>query len=718
MIYCRTFHFRSFEHFDVDLRRPPRGTHYAKRGSPLRKVAHAGWKKYKAAHPMKDFKIPMKKQVNQESTQENEGLKDVDMRDDIRGKDSDREKHLPNVERPFERDTVPERTPLRDLRASDPRMPSRRGQYGTRPSVEQELNIPKALRLDQQDAIMRQAEEQLKSGKLTVDQHNDLLKQLEELYKLQKLHLQSSAEREVVAYSTTPVKPQVIDHAHGALGREKGLGLLPTPDIPPRSVPQHRSDINRPYDHQHTAEHEYPPPGPRGDQRRQGLLPEPTFRPRLEDHGIHSKFEAHGKHDGPYSLRGPNYRFEHHSAARPRFDAPGMQPRSMKPFSHRFESPPGSLRGHGSFAHRHDVPLPSSRRLPQMSIFPGIPPVREMYLDNELREIRFFGHTGITMVNGIPRELRFEGAPRPVFIDGEAFELTFGSSRDIVLDGQVHKIRFGGPTRELLIDGFPFELRFGGPPVLAVINGFEHELRIGGPAPEIILGLERSELKEAVETDMRRRQHGMANASRTDSGRGAPSAVHVPRVTSPPASVMPFLAVSSAPVVVSASQAMLLPAKSVPASFNSMPVETSSAVVKTVSASSSASSTTAVATAVSHVATSVATSMGDVDLRELFKQRNPEAVKEVKATEVKDVPQDQDDRVGLPPEAAATHVTESPASPVLASDDVLPVKPAVKELGDNEPAYMPPAGSFPVGELFLNPVFIHRLRYTDVICVC
>ncbi|CAJ0582439.1 unnamed protein product, partial [Mesorhabditis spiculigera] len=87
-------------------------------------------------------------------------------------------------------------------------------------------------------------------------------------------------------------------------------------------------------------------------------------------------------------------------------------------------------------------------------------------------------------------EIKFEGVPENnrIFFDGKAYEmyhLAFGESKKVLIDGDEHTIRFGGPSKELFMGDYAFKGTFGGPPIFATINGVRHEIRLGGPAPEV-----------------------------------------------------------------------------------------------------------------------------------------------------------------------------------------------------------------------------------------
>ncbi|XP_017864639.1 PREDICTED: uncharacterized protein LOC108614933 [Drosophila arizonae] len=63
-----------------------------------------------------------------------------------------------------------------------------------------------------------------------------------------------------------------------------------------------------------------------------------------------------------------------------------------------------------------------------------------------------------------------------------------------LLDGQLHRIRFGHPSRELYIDDHWYEIYFGGPPVSLPIGNKLHVLKAEGPPPNVDIGRVRRDL--------------------------------------------------------------------------------------------------------------------------------------------------------------------------------------------------------------------------------
>ncbi|CAK5060157.1 unnamed protein product [Meloidogyne enterolobii] len=71
--------------------------------------------------------------------------------------------------------------------------------------------------------------------------------------------------------------------------------------------------------------------------------------------------------------------------------------------------------------------------------------------------------------------------------------MSFGEQKQVLIDGQLHILRFGGPSRELYMGNFPFKGAFGGQTTIkATINGRRHEIRLCGPPPEVRIDPEPS----------------------------------------------------------------------------------------------------------------------------------------------------------------------------------------------------------------------------------
>ncbi|XP_063228408.1 serine/arginine repetitive matrix protein 2-like isoform X2 [Bacillus rossius redtenbacheri] len=162
------------------------------------------------------------------------------------------------------------------------------------------------------------------------------------------------------------------------------------------------------------------------------------------------------------------------------------------------QHPPPSLPLH---SHHHAHLLSREQELP-----PADPMIldliaqdsmRTIAIDAVPRDIRFYGDTAVVILTwDNPREISFQaGSRRVTFDDRESFVCTFNSSyREVILDGNKHRIRLGAPTRELYIDGKWYECFFGGPPVKVELNGKLHSVKLEGPVPQVRIGGNRLDL--------------------------------------------------------------------------------------------------------------------------------------------------------------------------------------------------------------------------------
>lgn len=121
-----------------------------------------------------------------------------------------------------------------------------------------------------------------------------------------------------------------------------------------------------------------------------------------------------------------------------------------------------------------------------------IPSNNLIYVDGQSYDVRYINDWAVIERNGAPHRLRFVGVGRNVVIDNIVYHLKFEETKEILIDGQVHKIRFGGPSRELYMGNYPFRGSFGGPPIFATVNGVKHKIQLSGPPPEVKIDPEPS----------------------------------------------------------------------------------------------------------------------------------------------------------------------------------------------------------------------------------
>ncbi|KRY78888.1 Polyadenylation and cleavage factor -like protein 11, partial [Trichinella pseudospiralis] len=115
-----------------------------------------------------------------------------------------------------------------------------------------------------------------------------------------------------------------------------------------------------------------------------------------------------------------------------------------------------------------------------------------IFVDGHGYEVRYIDEVAVIERNGLPHRISFTGCAKEVIVDGIAYNLAFGESRVITLDGQSVMIRFGAPARELYFGNVPLRGIFGGPPIFIKVNGVKHSILLGGPPPEVKIDTEPS----------------------------------------------------------------------------------------------------------------------------------------------------------------------------------------------------------------------------------
>lgn len=124
--------------------------------------------------------------------------------------------------------------------------------------------------------------------------------------------------------------------------------------------------------------------------------------------------------------------------------------------------------------------------------------IKSINIDGIPRDIRYYDETAIAFMNwDDPREITFHnGTRRVIFDEKESFILSFNEPyRDIIVNGNPHKIKLGGPTRELYIDGKWYECYFGGPGIGVELDGKVTVVKMEGPPPQVKIGtVTRSDL--------------------------------------------------------------------------------------------------------------------------------------------------------------------------------------------------------------------------------
>jgi hypothetical protein len=117
-------------------------------------------------------------------------------------------------------------------------------------------------------------------------------------------------------------------------------------------------------------------------------------------------------------------------------------------------------------------------------------PPKRIMIDGIERRMRYDTPVPcIEMDHGQLHVIRFEGPPRPIYIDDVGYEVPFEKTKRIKLNGRAHELAWGGPGFEVIIDGRAYELQFRQPAREISIGTRPHMVYIDGDAPDVkILG--------------------------------------------------------------------------------------------------------------------------------------------------------------------------------------------------------------------------------------
>ncbi|CAO1421893.1 unnamed protein product [Diamesa hyperborea] len=111
--------------------------------------------------------------------------------------------------------------------------------------------------------------------------------------------------------------------------------------------------------------------------------------------------------------------------------------------------------------------------------------------------LRFYNETAIIFnESGEPHDIKFSGGQSHVIID-EVFTVVLSFNNDyqtIVVNGKMHRIKFGKPTRELYIDDQFYECYFNNMTTKIMLDGSLRIVRIDGKVPEVKIGRKRCDL--------------------------------------------------------------------------------------------------------------------------------------------------------------------------------------------------------------------------------
>ena len=127
-------------------------------------------------------------------------------------------------------------------------------------------------------------------------------------------------------------------------------------------------------------------------------------------------------------------------------------------------------------------------------------PPKRIMIDGVERRMRYDTQVPcIEMDHGRLHAIRFEGPPRPIYIDDVPYEVSMDKVRRIKLNGRAHELAWGGPGFEVIVDGRPYELQFNQPAREVFIGKQSHMLYIQGEPPDVkILGRLPPELQSVA----------------------------------------------------------------------------------------------------------------------------------------------------------------------------------------------------------------------------
>ncbi len=376
------------------------------------------------------------------------------------------------------------------------------------PPEAEDLNIPRPLLLDQANEILAEADQQLKSGKMSHEQHQEILKQLSELYRLQKEKLRLREQRERQAsggltssYEGSQTGSESEMWEEGPAPRRRG------PPGPPEAQfsPIHPADEPPLY---------RGPPGPAGvdnerilrrpgdlprspqesPSRKAGLLPTPDMPPNTNANDTlpSQPLVESGRTGRPLPPR--NGRQDAAARDGPR---PGPTPREPKgPRGPRAADglPPKMPLPNIRIPKKQNSPAPEAPRLvlpyntekfyipshdsrwykPQRDTKTPSESCHEIYIDGKYHAVGLNqAPKAIDVADGVELSVNVDHETKQVFINNNCYYNIGDPKRSIVIGGRSYKIMYHGPMRRVWIDGCMYDVWSDAPPTRIVINGEE-----------------------------------------------------------------------------------------------------------------------------------------------------------------------------------------------------------------------------------------------------
>ncbi len=293
--------------------------------------------------------------------------------------------------------------------------------FNTPISPEQEnISIPKPLLLNQADEILREAERQLQSGKLSHEQHQELLRQLDQLYKLQKLKQQLREHRNMSEEDR--VKEEEAQKTYIERARQLRKLYDSRPDGLRLRMPGILAGVGRqPLRAPHPRASMLPPPPP--PRHLMQVRHSPPEQPVWQ--------MAPGELSLPYDME--------------TYYVPEHDPRWWKP---------------PTDGARVDHQLLLDNR------FFGVP------YNNQSRVIPIDSTHSLTV--------KADPTSKEIYIDNVCYYRVGDPVREFTYKGLKHKIAYYGQIKKLWIDGYMYEIQTDAPPVKVLLAGEEHDMRVDG----------------------------------------------------------------------------------------------------------------------------------------------------------------------------------------------------------------------------------------------
>lgn len=354
-----------------------------------------------------------------------------------------------------------------------------------------DLVIPKQLRLDHAEIVLKQAEEQMKRGTLSHDAHRDLKMQLGRLYILQEIRQAGrdcraemdenrlpgdKFNRPRVGYfdGRGPGPKQFWGPGQARRGRMEETMGSPAHFPGGSNSPHYDTDERRP-----NRGPLMPTPRPENDfVEGQNMRPPqrlPNNGPRFEQDSSMGfrgdvRFPPKEKHNMPL-LPPPLPPLHPHPRQNPLLPSPGNNhPEPPREFSFT-DHPWYDTDRHYVFEH-------DKRWMMRMRQRSGNHKSYEVVIDGKSFEMMLNNRQRIIRIGNEPMEVRIDLHARRVFIGLNLCYWIGSPEITETINGQRHQIHFRGPIKRLWIDGHQYELWMDAPPEKIVIADVEYSMRI------------------------------------------------------------------------------------------------------------------------------------------------------------------------------------------------------------------------------------------------